>query len=130
MRRADDWQTRLNNWASEAHGTSFSWKRANCGFLVADAAVAMGLPDPAKKFRRWTIARLKVLSARGLIEAVPYEEQPVAMARRGDWLAYESGGDEPALAVCMGKDAIGFSTATQRVITVPTLNAVKSFRVG
>jgi len=128
--RADDWQSRLNTWATDTHGAAFSWKRANCGFLVADAAVAMGLSDPARKFRRWSIARLKVLSAKGLIDAVPYPEQPVAMARRGDWVAYNSGGDEPALAVCMGKHSIGFSAVTQSVVTVPTLQAVKSFRVG
>jgi hypothetical protein len=128
--RADDWQTRLNTWATNVYGTPFDWKRANCGFFVADAAVAMGLPDPARKFRRWSVARLKVLSARGLIDAVPYPEQPIAMARRGDCVAYNSDGDEPALAVCMGKYSIGFSATTQTVVTIPTLRAVKSFRVG
>jgi len=128
--RAPGWEKALNEWVVSVHDAEFSWKRANCGFLVADAAVAMGLPDPAKKFRRWTIARLKHLSAKGLIEAVPYPEIPVAMAGRGDWVAFESNDDEPALAVCMGREAFGFSAETKTIVSVPTLHAVKAFKVG
>jgi hypothetical protein len=88
----------------------------------------MGLEDPAYQFRDWSPAALKRLSASGLIAAVPYPQIPVANAQRGDWLAFD-GCDGPALAVCLGADALGFSPTTKCMVRIATLKALIAFKV-
>jgi len=129
--RAPDWDTRLAEWVRGVEAACpVIWRDSNCGFLVADAAVAMGLPDPAARFRNWTERRLRCLSARGLMAAVPYAEIPVRRARRGDWIALQSeDGLEPGLAVCLGRQALGFDFATGRLARLPLDTALRAFRV-
>jgi hypothetical protein len=127
MPRAADWQSRLNQWARATASARFDWCALNCGFLVADSAVAMGLPDPAEPFRDWPARRLKRLSHARLLAAVPFPEIPVARAGRGDWLAFETPAG-PALAVCLGKTARAF---VNDVLTdLPSLAAATAFRVN
>lgn len=128
--RPEGWEARLADWLRETEAAAiFSWERLNCGFFVADSAIAMGLPDPAAEFREWKAARLRRLSVKGLLEAVPYEEHTgPAFARRGDWTAYD-GDTGPALALCLGKQSIGFHHQSQRLTRVPTLAALKAFKV-
>lgn len=126
MRRASDHASRLDAFMAQAEQRDFDWRTFNCGFLVADSAMAMGLPDPAARFRDWPERKLKRLSGARLLAAVPFEECSVAFARKGDWLAFD-GDTGPALAVCLGKQAAGFLNG--RIVRVPSLHAFKAFRV-
>lgn len=128
--RADDWKPRLDAWVQsvERHKV-FDWQTFNCGFLVADAAVAMGFDDPFAEYRDAPVERLKEISAYTLLEIVPFTQQPVAFARAGDWLAYRGICGGPwSLAVCLGKVALGFNMAGV-LERVDTLDAVKSYKV-
>lgn len=128
--RPAGWEARLADWLRETEAAaSFSWTRLNCGFLVADAAVAMGLDDPAAQFRDWPVSKLRRLSLKGLLEAVPYtQHESPAFARRGDWTAFD-GETGPALALCLGKQSIGFHHQSQRLTRVETLAAHTAFKV-
>tara|TARA_R100001086_G_scaffold209906_1_gene125742 strand:+ start:391 stop:774 length:384 start_codon:yes stop_codon:yes gene_type:complete len=126
MARLSDHSARLDAFMASAEAMPFDWKTFNCGFLVADSAVAMGLDDPAARFRDWPERKLKRLSGARLLGAVPFDECPVAFARKGDWLAFD-GDTGPALAVCLGKHAAGFRNG--EIVRVPTLAAAKAYRV-
>lgn len=128
--RADDWKTRLDDWVNSVECRAlFDWETFNCGFLVADAAVAMGFDDPFAQYRGASVTELKDISAHRLLDIVPFTQQPVAFARAGDWLAYPGICGGPwSLAVCLGKQALGFS-ASGVLQRVDTLDAVRSYRV-
>jgi hypothetical protein len=86
----------------------------------------MGLPDPAAAFRDWPVRKLKRLSHDRLMRAVPFPEIPVAMARRGDWLAFDTP-KGPALGVCLGATARAF--LDDRIAALPSQAAIRAFRV-
>lgn len=130
--RLPDWPERLSDAIKAASGRPFSWGAHDCALFAADCALAVTGIDPLEPVRgayasergaMRVLRRLGCEDVEQLADLVIGARVPLALARRGDWVAIrepgirDRGSDDgpspgpypltsgPALGVCLGAQA-------------------------
>lgn len=134
--RTTGWEKRLRDALAPWQTRPFAWGTADCGCLVADAAMAVAqCADPMAALRdRYTTAQgnARLLKSLGFASpadfvASTFAEVPHALARRGD-IGVVGADVRAPLVVVMGPVLLGIGDTG--LVSLPRAQLTRAFAVG
>ena len=135
--RLEGWEERLHALIEGLSGERYELGRRDCFWLACQVVQALTGVDRWTRYAGTYRTRREALLAiaqrgRSFEDAGTafFGAEPVSvrLARRGDVCAYQDGGDEKHLVICMGAHAVGM--APEGVVRIPVSSCLACWRIG